>query len=231
MRYLALATDYDGTLASRGTVEPDTLQALRRLAATGRKLILVTGRRVDDLIRVFPEVAIFDRVVAENGPLVYRPQTHESRVLSKPPPAAFVDELRRRGVQPLTLGQVFVATEQPNERVVLAVIAELRLDLQVILNKGAVMVLPASVNKATGLRAALDELGLSPQAVVGIGDAENDEAFLAMCGWGVAVANALDSLKSQADHVTSGEDGAGVREVIDSLISDDLRSAGATASA
>jgi len=231
MRYLALATDYDGTLASRGTVEPDTLQALRRLAATGRKLILVTGRRVDDLIRVFPEVAIFDRVVAENGPLVYRPQTRESRVLSKPPPAAFVDELRRRGVQSLTLGRVFVATEQPNERVVLAVIAELRLDLQVILNKGAVMVLPASVNKATGLRAALDELGLSPQAVVGIGDAENDEAFLAMCGWGVAVANALDSLKSQADHVTSGEDGAGVREVINSLISDDLRSVGATASA
>ena len=231
MRHLALATDYDGTLASRGTVEPDTLEALRRLAATGRKLILVTGRRVDDLVRVFPEVAIFDRVVAENGPLVYRPQTRETRMLSKPPPAAFVDELRRRGVQPLTLGQVFVATEQPNERVVLTVIGELGLDLQVILNKGAVMVLPASVNKATGLRAALDELGLSPQAVVGIGDAENDEAFLAMCGCGVAVANALDSVKAQADHVTSGEDGAGVREVIDSLISDDLRSVGAKTSA
>ena len=231
MPYLALATDYDGTLASLGTVEPDTLEALRRLAATGRKLILVTGRRVDDLIRVFPEVVIFDRVVAENGPLVYRPQTRESRMLSKPPPAAFVDELRRRGVQPLTLGQVFVATEQPNERVVLTVIGELGLDLQVILNKGAVMVVPASVNKATGLRAALDELGLSPQAVVGIGDAENDEAFLAMCGCGVAVANALDSLKAQADHVTSGEDGAGVREVIDSLISDDLRSVGAKTSA
>ena len=231
MPYLALATDYDGTLASLGTVEPDTLEALRRLAATGRKLILVTGRRVDDLIRVFPEVVIFDRVVAENGPLVYRPQTRESRMLSKPPPAAFVDELRRRGVQPLTLGQVFVATEQPNERVVLTVIGELGLDLQVILNKGAVMVVPASVNKATGLRAALDELGLSPQAVVGIGDAENDEAFLAMCGCGVAVANALDSLKAQADHVTSGEDGAGVREVIDSLISEDLRSAGGKASA
>ena len=231
MPYLALATDYDGTLAWRGTVEPDTLEALRRLAATGRKLILVTGRRVDDLVRVFPEVAIFDRVVAENGPLVYRPQTRETRILSQPPPAAFIDELRRRGVQPLTLGQVFVATEQPNERVVLAVISELGLDLQVILNKGAVMVVPASVNKATGLRAALDELGLSPQAVVGIGDAENDEAFLAMCGCGVAVANALDSLKAQADHVTSGEDGAGVREVIDSLISEDLRSAGGKASA
>jgi HAD superfamily hydrolase (TIGR01484 family) len=218
MRYLALATDYDGTLASQGTVAPETVAALRLLAATGRKLILVTGRRIDDLTQVFPEVAIFDRVVAENGPLVYRPQSHETRALSKPPPAAFVEELRRRGVQPLTSGQVFVATEQPNERVVLDVIGELGLDLQVILNKGSVMVLPASIDKATGLRAALDELALSPRDVVGIGDAENDEAFLLMCGCGVAVANALDSLKAVAGHVTAGENGAGVREITEWLI-------------
>jgi phosphoglycolate phosphatase (TIGR01487 family) len=224
MHYLALATDYDGTLASNGTVAADTIEALRRLAATGCKLILVTGRRIDDLMRVFPEVAIFDRVVAENGPVVYQPRSRETRVLSKPPPAVFVDELRRRGVQPLAVGQVFVATEQPNERVVLDVIGELGLDLHVILNKSAVMVLPASVNKATGLRAALEELGVSPKDVVGIGDAENDEAFLAMSGLGVAVANALDSLKAHADYVTSGENGAGVRQIIDSLIAEDLLS-------
>lgn len=222
MRYTALATDYDGTLASHGAVAPETIEALRRLAASGRQLILVTGRRVDDLVRVFPEVAIFDRVVAENGPLIYRPHSRETRVLSKPPPAAFVEELTRRGVQPLTAGQVFVATEQPNERVILDVIDELGLDLQVILNKGSVMVLPASVDKATGLRAALEELGLSPQVVVGIGDAENDEAFLAICGLGVAVANALDSLKARADRVARGENGAGVREIIDSLISGEV---------
>src|SRR5438309_5740792 len=99
MRYRALATDYDGTLASHGAVAPETLAALERLAATDRRLILVTGRRIDDLIQVFPEVAIFDRVVAENGPLLYRPKSRETRLLSQPPPAAFVDELRRRGVQ------------------------------------------------------------------------------------------------------------------------------------
>src|SRR5207237_3034226 len=128
--------------------------------ATGRRLLLLTGRRIYDLIRVFPEVGTFDRVVAENGPLLYRPQSRETRVLSEPPPAAFVEKLRRRRVEPLTVGQVFVATEQPNERVVLEVIGELGLDLQVILNKGAMIVLPASVNKATGLRAAFVELGI-----------------------------------------------------------------------
>jgi HAD superfamily hydrolase (TIGR01484 family) len=224
MRYLALATDYDGTLASHGTVEPETIEALRRLAATGRKLMLVTGRRIDDLIQVFPEVAIFDCIVAENGPIVYRPQSRETRLLSEPPPAAFVEELRRRGVQPLTAGQVFVATEQPNEHLVAAVIAELRLDLQVILNKGSVRVLPTSVDKATGLSAALEELGIPSKDVVGIGDAENDEAFLAMSGLGVAVANALDSVKARADYVATRENGAGVREIVESLIAEDLLS-------
>jgi 3-deoxy-D-manno-octulosonate 8-phosphate phosphatase KdsC-like HAD superfamily phosphatase len=166
-------------------------------------------------------------VVAENGPVLYRPKSQQTRVLSPAPPAAFVDELRRRGVQPLTVGQVFVATEEPNERIVLDVIHGQGLDLQVILNKGAVMVLPASVNKATGLSAVLEELGLSPKVVVCIGDAENDEAFLAMCGCGVAVANALNSLKAHADYVTMGENGAGVREIIELLISEELRSVGA----
>ena len=222
MRYLAFATDYDGTLAHHGVVDGDTVDLLRRLKASGRKLILVTGRQVDDLARVFPELAVFDLVVGENGALIYRPDRRETRRLADPPPSSFVDELRRRGVEPLAVGQVVVATEQPNEGVVLEVIRQLGLELQVIFNKGSVMVLPASVNKASGLRAALEEFALSPHNVVGIGDAENDHAFLSVCECGIAVANALDAVKQRADHVTEGRASAGVREVIEALISNDL---------
>jgi len=221
VRFLALATDYDGTLASDGAVDLKTVAALRQLAATGRKLILVTGRQLNDLLRVFPEASIFDAVVAENGAVLYRPESRDTRVLAPPPPADFVAALQRRGVDPLWQGQVVVATVQPNDKAVMEVIRELRLDLQVILNKGSVMVLPGSVDKATGLRAALDELALAPRSVVAIGDAENDQAFLAMSGYGVAVANALDPLKASAAHVTRGEAGAGVREIIDWLIAED----------
>jgi hydroxymethylpyrimidine pyrophosphatase-like HAD family hydrolase len=223
VRYLALATDYDATLATDGAVDPGTVDALRRLAATGRKLILVTGRQLDDLTDAFPEVVIFNRVVAENGALVYQPATRETRVLAEPPPPRFVDELRRRVVQPLFIGRVVVATLEPNEVTVIDVIRKLGLNLQVILNKGSVMVLPASVDKATGLAAALHELALLPDNVVGVGDAENDIAFLAMCGFGVAVANALDVVKERADRVTKLPDGAGVREVIEWLITEDLQ--------
>ena len=221
MRYLALAADYDGTLATDGAVDGETVEALRRLAASGRKLILVTGRQLRDLLRAFPEATIFDAIVAENGAVLYQPPSQETRVLAPPPPPRFVEALKGRGVGPLWVGQVVVATVQPNETAVIDVIRNLGLDLQVILNKGSVMVLPASVDKASGLRVALDALGLSPQSVVAIGDAENDQAFLAACGCGVAVANALDALKAGANHVTRGEAGAGVREVIDRLIAED----------
>jgi hypothetical protein len=221
VRYLALAADYDGTLATEGVVDGETVEALRRLSASGRKLILVTGRQLGDLLRTFPEARIFDAVVAENGAVLHRPGSQETRVLAPPPSPHFVEALKRRGVEPIWVGQVVVATVQPNETVVTDVIRELGLDLQVILNKGSVMVLPTSVDKATGLRAALDELGLSPPSVVAIGDAENDQAFLSMCGCGVAVANALDALKARASHVTLSEAGAGVREVIDALIAED----------
>lgn len=222
MRYYALATDYDGTLASEGRVDEATLEALERLRNSGRRLILVTGRELDELLQVFPQVDLFESVVAENGALLYRPATREIKLLAEAPPDRFAQSLRARGVGPLSVGRVIVATWTPHETAVLETIRELGLELQVIFNKGAVMVLPSGVNKATGLTAALEELGLSPHNAVGVGDAENDHAFLNLCECAVAVANALPSLKEQADWVTQGSRGAGIAELIDRLLAGDL---------
>jgi haloacid dehalogenase-like hydrolase/Helicase HerA, central domain len=86
------------------------------------------------------------------------------------------------------------------------------------------MVLPSGVNKATGLQVALQEIRLSPHNAVGVGDAENDHVFLGMCECSVAVANALPALKERADLVTTGSHGAGVEELIEKLLSEDLAS-------
>ena len=222
MRYLALATDYDGTLASDGRVDEETLAALDRLRYSGRKLILVTGRHLDDLLNVFPHINLFERVVVENGALLYRPATREERLLGEPPPEEFIKALQERGVDPLAVGRAIVATWHPHETTVLEVIRNLGLERQVVFNKDAVMVLPSGINKASGLSAALSELGLSPHNTVGIGDAENDHSLLNFCECGVAVANALPMLKERADFVTQGARGAGVIELIDQLIASDL---------
>jgi HAD superfamily hydrolase (TIGR01484 family) len=224
MRYLALCTDYDGTLALHGAVSDETLNALERLLESGRKLIMVTGRELPDLQSVFPRLDLFELVVAENGALLYWPGRNEERLLVEAPPAQFAEALVARKVGPISIGRAIVATWAPHENAVLETIHELGLELQVIFNKGAVMVLPAGVNKATGLKAALDELGLSPHNAVAIGDAENDHAFLSFCECSVAVANALPAVKNTADFVTRADHGAGVVELIDELIATDLAS-------
>jgi hydroxymethylpyrimidine pyrophosphatase-like HAD family hydrolase len=222
MRYLALACDYDGTLAHSGVVSEQTISALTYLRSSGRKLLLVTGRRLDDMARVFPRLELFDRVVVENGALLYRPATREEIPLAEPPPEPLVAALRAAGVAPLAVGRTILATWTPHETTVLEAIRSLGLEQQVIFNKGAVMVLPSGVNKATGLHVALLELGLSARNVVGVGDAENDHAFLSACECGVAVANALPLLKERADLVTRGDHGAGVVELVTRLVENDL---------
>ena len=104
MRYLALACDYDGTLALNGLVDEPTLAALERLLASGRKLILVTGRELPDLQTIFPHLNLFERVVAENGALLYRPGSREEIRLAERPPDTFIASLKSRGVQPLSVG-------------------------------------------------------------------------------------------------------------------------------
>ena len=222
MRFLALATDYDGTLARDGEVGGATVEALRRLRASGRKAILVTGRELPELLRIFPHVDLFDLVVAENGALLYFPKDRREQLLGEAPPARFLMAPRERGVSPLSIGRVIIASTDSEGVTILDVIHSQGLDLQVVFNKGSVMILPSGMNKATGLAVALEHLGLSPRQVVGVGDAENDHPLLRYCGCGVAVANALPALKEPADIVTRGSHEDGVIELIDSMLTDDL---------
>ena len=194
---------------------------MEKVRQSGRKLILVTGRHLPDLQSVFSRLELFDRAVLENGALLYTPQTKQEQVSASRRPLA----CSKRYVSatfPSLLGRGILASWEPNQTEVLQATHDLGLDLQVIFNKGAVMVLPSGINKASGLKAALDELSLSFHNVVGIGDAENDHAFLAVCECGVAVANALPALKDRADIVTAGDHGAGVIEIANQLLDDDL---------
>ncbi len=222
MRFHALAFDYDGTLARNGRVDPATIDALERAKASGRKLLLVTGRELPDLRRSFDREDLFDGIVAENGALLCWPARREEQVIAERAPDALVAALRTANVTPLSVGQVVIATWEPNETAVLQAIHTLGLEWQIIFNKGAVMVLPPGVNKGTGLAAALEALALSPHNVLGVGDAENDLAFLASCECACAVANALPSVQERADVVSTLDHGEGVVQIINSILADDF---------
>jgi len=227
MSYLALATDYDGTLAHDSHVSEEAHAAIRRLKDSGRKLILVTGRELPELESVFPEYKLCDAIVAENGGVLVWPQEEREEVLGEPPPEALLTEMVRRGVKPFSVGKVIFATWRPHEATILDVIQSLGIEYQIIFNKRAVMVLPSGINKATGLAKVLKRMQISPASVVGVGDAENDHAFLESCAVAAAVENALPALKERCDLVLTRDHGGGVVELIDRLLADDLQSLGA----
>lgn len=242
MNYLALATDFDGTLATDGMVEESTLKALERWQQSGRQLILITGRQLDNLIAHIPVINVFDWVIAENGAVLYQPTTQVEKLLAERPSEAFITLLRDRidqkqqslknqaipeefskiaqaqTLEVLGVGRVIIATWEPYLDITQKTIQELGVNLQIICNKGAVMVLPEGINKAFGLNALSQLINLPLQQIVGVGDAENDCDFLEQCGYSVAVANALPQVKEKVNWVTQNSRGAGVIELINHLL-------------
>ena len=222
MRFQVLACDYDRTIALSGVVAEPARRALRDVRASGRRLVLVTGRTDEELRAVFDELDLFSRVVLENGGVLLDPASGEERLLGARFPQDLSRALQQREVAPLVLGRVICSTAAPNEAMVLEAIVELGLRMQLVLNRDSVMVLPPGVDKASGLRAALAAIGCDAAATVAVGDGENDLALLAAAGAGVAVENAVDELKEKADIVLDAPGIEGIRLLCDSLVGSDL---------
>ena len=222
MRFAAVAVDYDGTLATEGLVQAPTVGALEQLIASGRQCILVTGRMLRELLPLFPQAELCARIVAENGAVLYRPSTREQRLLAPQASTALAGALRAKAVMPLDIGDSIIATVRPHEVTVMEAIRDLGLEHQVIFNRESVMILPPGINKASGLKAALEELKLSPHNVVGIGDSENDHALFQASELAVAVNSAVPTLREAADWVTLRPNGAGTAEAMLALVADDM---------
>jgi len=212
----ALVVDFDGTLTEGGPPAPSILADLVRFRAAGNRVVIATGRILDELLTVFPEVLrVADVVVAENGAML---ATGEGVQRLAAPVSMDLDaSLRERGVE-FRRGQVLVACQADAANAVLESVHDLGLDAQLVFNRSELMVLPAGVSKGSGAAAALASLGLSPHNAVAIGDAENDHSLLALCELAVAPANAVEALKVHADLVLDQRDGAAVSELISRVL-------------
>lgn len=216
-----LASDFDGTLAVEGWVPVETLAAVARFRSAGGLLVLITGRRVPELDAVFPEWGeVVDLLVAENGGVLLRPGNPPGRALAPTLPPEMAALLEEHGVGPAELGQVLVSTAREDEPAVRRVAEALATTwpCHVVLNKDRLMLMPAGVDKGTGLKAAVEELGRELREVLAIGDGENDVPLLRDAGLGVAVGDAVPALIRAADVTTRAGSSAGVVEAIERLL-------------
>ncbi|GAA1654559.1 HAD-IIB family hydrolase [Nonomuraea maheshkhaliensis] len=218
----ALAVDLDGTLTTGGVLSETAMRAIDEQRRRGLRAVLVTGRIMAELEADFPGLpGRFDAVVTENGCVLHAgPVTRE---LADPVDTALEHELRRSQV-PLRRGRVLLACDDWAGGLAYDAIARLGLDVQIVHNRGHLMLLPPGVTKATGLTHVLDEFGLSPHNAVGAGDAENDHSLLECCEYGVAVANAVPGLARRADLVLEEFNGTGIAALLKGpLLSGGLR--------
>jgi hydroxymethylpyrimidine pyrophosphatase-like HAD family hydrolase len=190
---------------------------LEQVRQAGLRLVLVTGRRVPELLQVCPRAAeLFDRIVAENGGVLVREGGAVQR-LAEPVDARLAPALADMGCWAAN-GEVLVATLAQHEAAVNAQVARLGLQVRLVRNRESLMVLPESVSKASGLSHALASLGASAEQTAGIGDAENDRELLEACGLGVAVGDAVPELKAVADRVLDRPNGEGVAAFLRELL-------------
>ncbi|HYB69885.1 MAG TPA: HAD hydrolase family protein [Candidatus Bathyarchaeia archaeon] len=213
MFFKALACDFDGTLAADDRIMPAARAALDEARRAGLRLVLVTGRTFFELTRVCDCLDVFDGVVAENGAVLYYPRLAMIRDQGPPPPGMLLAELEQRGIY-YQAGRVIVATTRADEARVKEALAAVGVTRERAYNRAALMLLPAGVSKGTGVQHVLRFLELSPHDVLAIGDAENDLALFAACGWSGCPANGVPAVQASVDWVFPGEAGDGVAAAI-----------------
>jgi hydroxymethylpyrimidine pyrophosphatase-like HAD family hydrolase len=216
-----LACDLDGTLTSGDTIAPETWEALRRAKRAGMAILLATGRRLEtfDAKGLFAELC--EAIVAEDGAVVYFPRLDRTVLPFGRLHPALLQRLAALSI-PMAYGQALVATYVPHDGPILEVLRQIGGGAVVEYNRGAVMVLPPGATKGTGVQFALQELGYSSHNLVTCGDAENDRSLFEIAEVGVAVANAAPAIQALADLVAPYPNAAGVRWLIDCLLTDQL---------
>ncbi len=204
MKLRVLALDYDGTIATNGTLHDEVKAAIAEVRARGIVVLLATGRMLSDLRVLLGDLELFDAVVAENGAVLALPKLGRTFAFAAAPQEALLEYLRMRGMHPRQ-GSCVVELPASDARPALDAVRALQLPVSLQFNRDRLMLLPQAVSKATGLREALRMLRLSAHNAIAVGDAENDHELLAACEVGYAVAWGSPALQAVADGLVIGD--------------------------
>lgn len=213
-----LVTDLDGTL-TRGGEEPiksKVRESLLSLKNIGWTLVLATGRDRKYLMQRSDLNWIFDAWVTEAGLAVYLPS---DGVYYRLVNDQWIAEIKKLTILPFVREKE--NTVAFSDDFINIVKREMhRIEVKAVFknNRGFVMLLPEGIDKARGVMAALKLLNVNG-LIAAIGDSEIDLELFEIANFKAAIANAEKVLKEKADHIASQENGDGVVEIIEILLS------------
>jgi hydroxymethylpyrimidine pyrophosphatase-like HAD family hydrolase len=212
---MVIAVDVDGTLYDGVGVDDLAVAALRQARADGHAIVIVTGRRWEELGHVVPTVVeLTERVVCEEGGVMVDVSSGEITLLADAVEPHLLAALLDVEVPGLDVGHVVIGAPTSWLDVVTAVRDSVNSNRAIITNKGSIALTPEGCNKASGLRAAIADLDLGGRSILAIGDAANDLPMFGIADVGVGVANADDAVRASGVPLTTASFGSGVAEAL-----------------
>lgn len=240
--YKLIALDMDGSLLNEEKeISPDNLQVLHRCLERGVIVCLATGREINSVSPYIDRIGAELPLVTVNGSEVWM---HRDQLYSRVEmDAALVIKLRswalehRIGYWGTAVEGVFHHENWRDDAAELhwlkfgmftddtGLLAKIRheaeqMKLFEITNShpGNLEFNPRGVNKAAGLQKLCKVYGIAPENMIAVGDSVNDVAMIRAAGLGVAMGNAQEEVKRQADMVTLSNEEDGVAHIIRKIV-------------
>ncbi len=214
----AIALDIDGTITDPSRkLCLSALKAIRKSEDMGLPVILVTGNILCFTMATSILVGASGGVVAENGGIII--SKGEVKVLGdyEKTKVAYDYLQSQHEVEKVNFSDLRVSEIALKRTIPVDVVKETlkNFDIEVYDTQFALHLTDPQINKGSSLKLICQELGITTQDIMAVGDSENDIDFLKVAGLKVAVKNADQQLKDIADYVTDNSYGDGVFEAIE----------------
>lgn len=217
----AFAVDIDGTLTENGNgvIYLPAVSKMRFLERIGYRVFFVTGRSSVEAYVLSVFLGITRVAVGENGGVVSKGPSEHTILGNKDLCLKGYEILKQSlsvDIKPVfprlsevVLQRTFDIEEGKN------ILKENGMKLDIVDSKYAFHINELGVNKARGLKLALEFLNIEPKEVVAIGDSETDIPVFRNCGLSIALGHSDDEVKVHANHVVDGKEGVGLCDAID----------------
>ena len=81
-------------------------------------------------------------------------------------------------------------------------------------------IVPKGIDKAASIKVLIDKLNIPHENTIACGDGFNDLSMIKYAAVGVAMENAVDAVKENADYITASNNDDGIAKVVEKFITD-----------